>query len=287
MTVRPIDTVLRAITDDGAFRVMVVDSTNAVCGAIAAQNAQGAEAPLFADLITGTVLFRETMSPGLRVQGIVTPGGGHGQLAADSHPTGDVRGLIQRPAGEQSLRLTSGSNLRMLRSLQDGSINQGVVEMGENTTISEGLMSYMQLSEQIVTMVAVGTLLDEQAKIVRAGGYLVQLLPGAPRGPLMVMTERLQNFRNITPMLRDAEYSPHWLLGELLFKMDYTELQQSEIRFRCWCDELRVVASLATLPRPDLEDLVASNEPLDIECDYCHKQYRIAPSQLQGLLNPN
>jgi molecular chaperone Hsp33 len=171
--------------------------------------------------------------------------------------------------------------------LQNGSINQGVVEMGENTTLSEGLMSYMQLSEQIVTMVAVGTLLDEQTKIVRAGGYLIQLLPGTPRGPLMVMTERLQDFRDITPMLRNAEYSPRWLLGELLFKMDYTELQQSEIRFRCWCDELRVVASLATLPRPDLEDLVASNEPLDIECDYCHKQYRIAPSQLQGLLNPN
>ena len=287
MTVLPTDTVLRAITDDGAFRVMVVDSTTTVSGATAAQNAQGTETSVLADLLTGTVLFRETMAPSLRVQGIVKPKSGHGQLVADSHPSGDVRGLIQRPADEQCLKLTSGSSLRMLRSLQDGSINQGVVEMVENATISEGLMSYMQLSEQIVTVVAVGTLLDEQMKIVRAGGYLVQLLPGAPRGPVMVMTERLQDFRDITPMLRDGEFSPRWLLGELLFKMDYTELQQSEIRFRCWCDELRVVASLATLPRADLEDLAASNEPLDIECDYCHKQYRIAPSQLHSLLNPN
>jgi molecular chaperone Hsp33 len=175
----------------------------------------------------------------------------------------------------------------MLRSLQDGSINQGVVEIGEQATISEGLMSYMQLSEQIVTMVAVGTVLDDQKNVVRAGGYLVQLLPGAPRGPLMVMTERLQDFRDITQALRNDDFGPAWLLGELLYNMDYTELQQSEIRFRCWCDELRVVASLATLPRSDLEELAASNEPLDIECDYCHKQYRITPSQLQGLLNPN
>jgi len=281
------DTVLRALTADGAFRVMVVDSTETVRSAISAQNGQGTEATLYADLLTATVLFRETMSPSLRVQGIVAAGGGRGQLVADSHPSGDVRGLIQRPNGEPSLKLNSGSSLRMLRTLQDGGINQGVVEMGENATISDGLMRYMQLSEQIVTMVAVGTVLDEQMKIVRAGGYLVQLLPGAPRGPLMVMTERLQDFRDITPMLRDSSYSPRGLLGELLYQMDYTELQQSEIRFRCWCDELRVVASLATLPRPDLEDLASSNEPLDVECDYCHKQYRIAPSQLRGLLNPN
>ncbi len=287
MTVRHMDTVLRAMTEDGAFRVMVVDSTETVRGATRAQDAQGADISVFADLLTGTVLFRETMSPTLRVQGIVKPSGGHGQLVADSHPTGDVRGLIQRPMGQPTVDIGPGSSLRMLRSLQDGSINQGVVEISERATISEGLMSYMQRSEQIVTMVAVGTVLDEQQGVVRAGGYLVQLLPGAPRGPVMVMTERLQDYQDITQVLQNAEFSPRWLLGELLFNMDYTELQQSEIRFRCWCDELRVVASLATLPRADLEELAASNEPLDIECDYCHKQYRIAPAQLQGLLNPN
>lgn len=287
MSVRHMDTVLRAMSNDGAFRVMVVDSTQTVRGAISAQNAQGTEAALFADLLTGTVLFRETMSPALRVQGIVRPSSGQGQLVADSHPTGDVRGLIQRPAGQPSIIVPPGSSLRMLRSLQDGSINQGVVEIGERATISEGLMSYMQLSEQIVTMVSVGSVRDGQQNILRAGGYLVQLLPGAPRGPVMVMTERLRDFENMTELLYRDDFGPRWLLGELLYNMEFTELQQSEIRFRCWCDELRVVASLATLPRSDLEELAASNEPLEIECDYCHKQYRITPAQLQGLLNPN
>jgi molecular chaperone Hsp33 len=136
-------------------------------------------------------------------------------------------------------------------------------------------------------MVAVGGVLGADGKISRAGGYLIQLLPGVPRGPLMVMTERLQDFQNIETLLRRDDFGPRWLLEELLFKMDYTELRQSEIRFNCWCDELRVVASLATLPRSDLEDLLAANEPLEIECDYCHKEYHIAPSQLRGLMDPN
>ena len=282
-----VDTVLRAMTNDGAFRVIVVESTQTVRGANECQRAQGRETTVFGDLLTGTVLFRETMSPQLRVQGIAKPENGQGQLVADSHPSGDVRGLIQRRTGQPQVEIGSGSTLRMLRSLQDGSINQGIVALGEKATISEGLMIYMQQSEQIVTMVAVGGVLGADGKISRAGGYLIQLLPGVPRGPLMVMTERLLDYQNIEPLLRRDDFSPRWLLGELLFKMDYTELQQSEIRFNCWCDELRVVASLATLPRSDLEELLAANEPLEIECDYCHKEYRIAPSQLRGLLDPN
>jgi molecular chaperone Hsp33 len=281
------DTVLRAMTDDGAFRIMVVESTRTLRSAIESQRAQPAETAALGDLLTGTVLFRETMSPQLRVQGIAAPKDGRGQLVADSHPSGDVRGLIQRRTGQAYVEIDARSTLRMLRTMQDGSINQGVVNIGEKATISEGLMIYMQQSEQIITMVAVGAAIGEPSKIVRAGGYLVQLLPGAPRGPLMVMTERLKDFAGIESLLRHEDFSPRWLLSELLYKMDYTELQQSEIRFRCWCDELRVVASLATLPRSDLEQLVASNEALEIECDYCHKEYRIAPSQLQGLLNPN
>jgi molecular chaperone Hsp33 len=284
---RSVDTVLRAMTDDGAFRVIVVDSTETVRAATETQRATASETRVFGDLLTGTVLFRETMSPQLRVQGIAKPQNGQGQLVADSHPSGDVRGLIQRRPGQDSVQISLGSTLRMLRSLQDGSINQGVVSMTEKATISEGLMIYMQQSEQIVTMVAVAAALGADGALTRAGGYLVQLLPGAPRGPLMVMTERLQDFQDIEPMLRQPHFSPRWLLGELLYQMQYTELQQSEIRFRCWCDELRVVASLATLPRSDLEDLLTTNEPLEIECDYCHKEYRIAPAQLRGLMNPN
>jgi molecular chaperone Hsp33 len=281
------DTVLRAMTNDGAFRVVVVESTETVRAANEVQQAGDTEAAAFGDLLTGTVLFRETMSPQLRVQGIAKPASGLGQLVADSHPSGDVRGLIQRGKGQSRVQITQGSTLRMLRSLQDGSINQGIVAFGEKATISEGLMIYMQNSEQIVTMVAVGSAPAEGKSRSRAGGYLVQLLPGAPRGPLMVMTERLKDFQNVETLLCDQNFNPRWLLSELLYQMEYTELEQSEIRFHCWCDDLRVVASLATLPRADLEELLTANEPLEIECDYCHKEYVIAPSTLRGLVNSN
>lgn len=281
----PADLIHRAMTDDGSFRVLTCDVTETVQGAFAAQKTTGGEAITFGELLVGTVLFRETMAPQLRVQGIVTRADGSGQIVADSHPSGDVRGLVQRTNKESPLAVKPGDNLRMMRSMPNGSLNQGIVQLGEQATVSEGMMAYMQTSEQIVTMISVGVALDASGRVERAGGYLVQLLPGAQRGPLMVMTERLNDFQNVVDWLRKPEFTPAWFMSELLYGMDHTALGQSSVRFNCWCDELKVIGALATLPRHDLEELARSEEVLSINCDYCGKLYEVAPQRLKGLLD--
>lgn len=281
----PADQIHRAMTDDGSFRVLTCDVTETIKGAFVAQKTAGAEAVSFGELLVGTILFRETMAPQLRVQGIVTRADGSGQIVADSHPSGDVRGLVQRTNKDTPLAVKPGDNLRMMRSMPNGSLNQGIVQLGEQATVSEGMMVYMQTSEQIVTMIGVGVALDASGEVERAGGYLVQLLPGAKRGPLMVMTERLNDFQNVTDWLRKPEFTPEWFMSELLYGMDYAALGNSGVRFHCWCDELKVIGALATLPRHDLEELARSEEVLSINCDYCGKLYEVAPPRLRGLLN--
>ncbi len=280
----PADSVLRAITNDGAFRVIVARTTQTVRGAITAQHGSGKTAQWFGDLITGSVLFRETMAPRLRVQGIVRSVGGGGSLVADSHPSGKTRGLIQLPQGKTELDVSSGALLQVMRSLPSGRLNQGIVQMPEQGGISEALMEYMQTSEQVVSMISVGTLLSGGA-VTSAGGYLVQLLPEVGRGPLMVMTERLEDFRDVSPILGDDSFSPAWLLDQLLYGMEYTRLDESPVGFDCWCDELRLMAALASLGRTDIEHLLEGGEVLEIRCEYCGKEYRVPPAQLRGLLD--
>ncbi|HYP89588.1 MAG TPA: Hsp33 family molecular chaperone HslO, partial [Polyangiaceae bacterium] len=201
------DTVLRAITDDGAFRVIVARTTDTVQSVLKAQGAQGATGRHLGDLVTGSVLFRETMAPNLRVQGILKGAGGSGSLVADSHPSGKTRGLVQLATGKSQVEIGSGAIMQMMRTLPDGKINQGFVEVPGAGGISRALMEYMQTSEQVVSMLAMGTLLDEE-RVSAAGGYLVQLLPEAPRGPLMVMTERLKDFESIDAQLKDEHFTP-------------------------------------------------------------------------------
>jgi len=277
------DTVLRAITDDGAFRVITARTTNTVLRAVEVQGATGETARHFGDLLTAAILFRETMAPNLRVQGILKGSGGTGSLIADSHPSGQTRGLIQLKGGASEVELGSGAILQLMRTLPNGRINQGVVEVPQHGGISQSLMAYMQSSEQVFSMLAVGTIFDAEG-VTSAGGYMVQLLPEVGRGPLMVMTERLRDFESIDPQLASKDFTPSWLLDELLYGMPFTRLEESPIRFECWCDELRVVSALASLSRGDLEHLLSTNEVLEIACEYCKRDFRIAPARLRGLL---
>jgi len=283
MVTEPSDTVLRAITDDGAFRVITARTTNTVRGAVEAQNATGQTARHFGDLLTAAILFRETMAPNLRVQGIIKGSGGTGSLVADSHPSGQTRGLIQLKGEHTQIELGQGAVLQLMRTLPSGRINQGVVEVPQQGGISQSLMAYMQSSEQVFSMLSVGTLFEGD-RVVSAGGYMVQLLPEVGRGPLMVMTERLRDFESIDPQLANEQFTPTWLLDELLYGMPFTRLEESPVRFECWCDELRVVSALASLSRADLEHLLSSNEVLEIACEYCKRDFRIAPARLRGLL---
>jgi len=283
LTTASSDSVLRAMTDDGAFRVITARTTETVRGAIAAQNGMGATARAFGELLTGSILYRETMAPQLRVQGILKGAGKSGTLVADSHPSGRTRGLVQVEKGRE-IELGSGAMLQMMRTMPNGRINQGIVELPSGGAISQALMEYMQTSEQVVSMIAVSSI-EREGEVVAAGGYMVQLLPEVGRGPLMVMTERLREFENIDAQVAEATFSPEALLEQLLYGMPYTRLEESPVGFECWCDELRVVSAIATLSRPDIEHLLSDGQMLEIECEYCKREYRIAPARLRGLLN--
>jgi molecular chaperone Hsp33 len=282
--------VVRAITDDGAFRAITARTTGTVSGAVGAQGARGHTARHFGDLITGAVLLREAMAPRLRLQAILKSGT-RGSLVADAHPDGTSRGLVNfgvgAPPGDgaapREVDVGDGSFLQVMRTMPNGSLHQGVVEVPAEGGISAALMAYMQDSEQVVSMMAVATRFEAGA-VVSAAGWLVQLLPEVERGPLMVMTERLAGLESLDAMLRRTDGAPDAILDELLYAMPYTRLEESRLAFGCHCSQLRVVSSLATLPRRDLEDLVRDNEVLQIRCDYCGKDYEVPPLQLRTLL---
>lgn len=278
------DSVLRAMTDDGGFRVIAASTTQTVRKAVEVQRATGSNARSFGEMITGAVLYRETMAPSLRVQCILKAVDGRGQIVADSLPSGGARGLVQRPKGASEVQIGSGSQLEMMRTLPRGDLHRGVVEVPDGGTISDGLMVYMQVSEQVATMISVGVAFEGD-EIVAAGGYVVQLLPELEEGVLAIMTERLKDFRHIDGLFHGAASTPARLVEELLYGMPYTTLGESEVAFECKCSELRVMTTLATLPRADIEELVADGTDIEMTCDYCGSEYTVAPEKLRGLLD--
>ena len=276
------DSVLRAMTDDGAFRVVTARMTDTVDAAFAAQHAKGKDARRFGELLVGSVLVRETMSPGYRVQALIHTRTERGRLVADAHPDGSTRGLLRQGEVDSELDLGGGS-LEMLRTLYNGELHRGVVAIPGRGNLSTSLMAYMASSEQVASMIAVGCVLDGD-QVRAAGGYIVQLLPEVGRGPLMVMTERLRDYENVDELLVKLDADPAQLVDELLYGMPFTRLTQSPLRFGCQCSAMRVMSTLASLGRADLLELVQGDKPIELGCDYCGKQYEVNPNELQGLL---
>lgn len=280
------DTVLRAITDDGSFRVIALETTSTVRDAIAAQRPEPSIRRTFADFLTGAILVRESMSPDLRVQCILQADDGRSRIVADAHPDGTTRGLVQLASGATSFSVEKKGVMQVARTLSNGALHQGIVSVAGHGGIAEAFMAYMETSEQITTMIAVGTYMVD-GEVAAAGGYLVQILPGYAEGPLMVMTERLKEFQDIVPLLARGAASPTALLHETLYGMAYTLVAERKIAFGCHCSSTRLTASLATLPRADIESLLSDKRMLEIECEFCRTEYRLAPEQLRGLLDSN
>jgi molecular chaperone Hsp33 len=285
--------VIRALTDDGSFRVLTARSTGLCREALQRQLAigklsaqSGDTARHFCDLLTGTVLVRETMAPTLRVQGIVRGAGGGATLIGDSFPDGGTRGLVSLKKGVSSIVLGDDAMLQFMRTLPNGAVHRGVVQVPAEGGVSAALMAYMQESEQILTVMGVATVFDEAGSVRSAGGYVVQLLPGSDRELVTVMTERLaHDFKDLVSYVDVPAFDPDVLLEEILYRVPFARVETRDVRFHCPCSQASVLASLSTLDVGDIRSFIDEGEVLDIACDYCGNDYQVAPDQLTGLLS--
>lgn len=280
------DHVLRAISEDGAFRVISCVTTETVRGVLSAQQAPKAFAQRLGDLVTGALLVRQTMAPDLRVQ-ILLSDGRRTRLMADALPDeGKTRGLMQIPKGSTAAVLDTMNQLVVMRTMHNGAMQQGHVQLGANQTVAQAIMEYFRVSEQVASFVAIGTRIEND-EVKAAAGYVVQLLPEVTEAPLAVMVERLDKLPSIEEMLVSAAADPRKVLDTLLEGMPFTQLARDDVRFGCNCSSERILAGLASLPTHDLADLMAPNEILEMSCDYCGREYKVAPDLLRGMLSNN
>lgn len=274
------DRVVRAMTDDGAFRLIAAVTTATARGAMSAQGIDGPLAGRLAELLTGAILVRETTAPGRRVQLVLRYAGG-GTLVADSLPTGMSRGLVTAVVEKPGGGFGGDAILQVNYTLPSGALHQGLIDVPEQADVSSALMRYMHQSEQTVSMVVVEALVDDDG-LRAAGGYLVQLLPEASHDTIQAMTTRLEGHEQIAA-LRDEAPSPDAMLGTLFDGFPHTRLADSGLAFGCTCSEERVLAGIISLPDADVKDMADAGQVLEVRCDACGRRYEVTPETLRAL----
>ena len=284
---------LRTISANGGVIVCAIDSTG-ICAEMhrVHETAATASAAL-GRLLTGTALMGcmlkgEEESVTLKMNG----GGCIGTLIAISDCEGNVRGSISEPKADMPLNPANGklnvggvvgtdgllSVIKDLR-LKEPYIGQVPLVSGE---IAEDITSYYATSEQIPTVVALGVLVDTDLSIKAAGGYMLQLLPGASDEEITLIENNIAKMGAVSSMI-ERGMTPKDIAFAVLEGFDPQVLDESCAVYRCNCSRAKMERALTSLRQEELEELAAEDEVTELVCGYCNERYHFTPEQLLSL----
>jgi molecular chaperone Hsp33 len=148
--------------------------------------------------------------------------------------------------------------------------------------IAEDIAAYFVESEQIPTACALGVLIAPDQTVQAAGGYLIQLLPGADDAVVSAVERGVARLGAVSARL-DGGMEPLELLQEVLADFELEVLETTPIEYRCYCSEERVSRALISLGREELDKLIREQDGAELTCQFCDRVYRYSGDQLRAL----
>ena len=244
---------------------------------------------LMAASMMGADIKAEQGAVTLRVKG----GGPLGSLTAVSDSKGNVRGYVQNPAvdvprkakGKLDVGTAVGADgdLTVIRDLGLKEPYVGSVQLvgGE---IAEDIAAYFVESEQIPTACALGVLIAPDQTVQAAGGYLIQLLPGANDEVVTAIERGVARLGAVSARLDDG-MAPLELLREVLGDFELEVLETAPVEYRCYCSRERVSRALISMGREELDSLIREQGGAELTCQFCDAVYRFSAQELEALRN--
>ena len=288
------DEIVRVIAKDAPIKAMAITGTVLVERARQIHDAWPVATAalgrlLMAASMMGDMLKEEKGSVTLRVRG----GGPLGTLTAVSDSEGNVRGYVQNPAvdvprkahAKLDVGAAVGSNgeLTVIKDMGMKEPYVGSVQLvgGE---IAEDIAAYYVESEQIPTACALGVLIAPDQSVQVAGGYLIQLMPGADEAVISAVERGIARVGAVTAALDqgdDALELQRQVLSDFVLEI----LETAPVEYRCYCSRERVSRALISMGRDELEKLIAEQHGAELTCQFCDRVYQFTEEELQSLLD--
>ena len=287
------DYLVRGMTMDGFVKVVAIRSTEIVRrGAQIHKTTPNATAAfgraLTAASMMGNMQKVENGSMTLQIKG----GGPIGNIVCVSDPVGNVRGYVYEPnvplvekfPGKLDVGATVGTDgtLTVIRDLQMKEPYVGSVPLVSGE-IGDDVTAYFAQSEQTPTACALGVLVDRDMSVKVAGGYLVQLLPGAPDDVIDKLEEGIRRAGAVTAMLENG-LTPEDILGQVCGALGVVFMETTEVEYKCYCSRDRVTKALISLGKDELTEIMNDGKPFTVDCQFCDTVYSFTPEDIRGIL---
>jgi molecular chaperone Hsp33 len=293
------DHLIQATAADATIRLLAAVTTNLVNEACQKHGTTPTASAALGRALTGALLLGRTYKDLERLTLRFDCKGEIGGITAEATAHGTVRGYVKNPLAHAEPLLPGKLNVKgvvgagMLYVIREAGFEIGLskepyygsvpITSGE---IAEDLAFYLAKSEQINSAVSLGVFVEpEQGRVVAAGGFLIQVMPGASRQTVAAIERAVLNAPHATEMIRngaDAEAMLATVLGELPLEV----LNRHAVEFRCTCSYERVVHIVSCLERAEVEDMLEKDKGAELTCHFCSSVYYLDEEALRLILHP-
>lgn len=287
------DKIVRATAKNDMVRIVAGITTNLVNEGARVHDTTPVASAAFGRMLTAGALMGSTLKSKKEVITLKINGGGEvNGITVTAHDDGTVKGVIGNPyidrplneKGKLDVGGAVGTNgmLYVIKDLglKDPYVGQVKIQTGE---IAEDFAYYFTVSEQTPSAVALGVLVDKDLSIKAAGGFIVQMLPGADELLADVITYRLQEIPPITTLISEGKTIEEIL--EFIFEgMDLKILDSINPEYKCDCSRERVEKALISIGKDDLQELYDDGKSEEIVCNFCNKKYEFTHEDIGEIL---
>lgn len=237
--------------------------------------------------MSGALMLAATMKDGERILLKLKGDGPIGEVVAEAQGT-SVRGYVGEP--DMFMPLKNGKldiggalgqgTITLTRYLQNGESFTGHAELADGE-IATDITNYLYMSEQTPSSVALGVLVDKDGKVLAAGGYFIQAMPGCDEEVL----EKLGNNVAVTPyvtQLLELGYTPEKIIEVLARGLEFDIKESMPVKFSCGCSKDKILNMLAALSQDDI-DYLTEQPDTEVHCQYCNKVYHFSSEELKQL----
>lgn len=284
--------ITRFITSDGSARLIFADTTEIVNKAhyyhLTTPTASAALGrALTATSLLGCLMKNVTDSLTLQIKG----DGPAGCITCVSDYMGNVRGYMDNPLVnlplKQNGKLDVGGAIGrgMLAVIRDVGTKEPYIGMSELVSgeIAEDLTSYFYNSEQTPSACALGVLVDRDYTCKVAGGFILQLLPGADEETVQKLETNMLQITSVTSLMNDGKTAQDF--ADIVFSgIEYETFDSLDISYKCNCSKEKYEKGLISLPKDELESFLDSGEPISTKCRFCNSVYEFSNVEINELI---
>jgi molecular chaperone Hsp33 len=287
------DYIARAIAANGNIRAFGATTTELVNEARHRHDSWPTTTAALGRALTGTALLSATLkdrreSITLRIEGDGPSGG----IVCDADEQGQVRGYVRNPHVDLDSKegkfdvggAVGRGHLFLTRHLAIEGTYTGSAEIVSGE-IAEDLAYYLTKSEQTPSAVALGVRVAPDGSVTAAGGYMIQLMPGASEEEREQLEVNIQAMGAVSKAVEEG-LTPEEILGSILVGIDFKVLERRDLHFACRCSRERGLAAIATLDPGEIEKMIEEDQGAEMNCHFCNEVYHFTAAELRSASGP-